>query len=161
MSSTNRVTLAQLDKMTAEDVRDIPQDQLVMLIEDLTDAQSKMKAREAKVKAEVSRRYTDKINVVRSKLAKPTGTVNFDDGEFAVKADAPKKVTWDQKKLGGIFKMIDTEWSDNVLDFIDVEYSVSEKKYTAWPSSIRDVFEPARTLATGTQTFKFERREAA
>lgn len=160
MSSSNRVTLTQLDKMTAEEVQAIPQDQLVMLTEDLADKAETQKARDAKLKAEIARRYATKAADLRASSKKMTGTVNIIDGDYQIKANLPKKVEWDQPKLREAIEVIKS-WKENPDDYVTTELSVPEKNYEAWPPVIRKVFEGARTLKTQTQTFKFEKREAA
>jgi hypothetical protein len=35
---------------------------------------------------------------------------------------------------------------EDPAEFIDVKYSVSERKYGAWPQALRSQFESARTL---------------
>lgn len=162
MSSSNRTTLAQMDKMTAEEVQAIPQDQLVMLIEDLAEKAKVQASRKARLDAEVSRRYLDKATIQRRAENKLTGTVNIIDGEWKVKADLPKKVDWDQAKLREAVKVLETEWEEDPTEYVTIEYSVPEKNYTAWPKKIKKLFEPARTLGTGKPTFKIEpAREAA
>ncbi len=42
---------------------------------------------------------------------------------------------------------------DDPVEYIDVAYKVSERKYTAWPENIRAAFAPARTVKTGKATF--------
>lgn len=159
MSNSNRITLAQLDKMTAEEVQAIPQDQLVMLIEDLADKAETHKARDAKLKAETSRRYGAKAADIRTEQNKLTGTVNIIDGDYQIKATLPKKVEWDQPKLREAIETI-KRWGENPDEYVTTELSVPEKSYEAWPSSIKKVFKDARTLKTQTQTFKFERKTA-
>ena len=154
MSNSNRVTLAQLDKMTAEEVQAIPQDQLVMLVEDLAEIMAKSKARNDRLNAETSRRYAAKAAELRKEAKKDTGTVNVIDGAFQIKADLPKKVEWDQAELAKSVEVL-RGWGEDPADYVTIEVKVSEKKYDAWPPKIRTVFEPARTVKVGTQTFKF------
>ncbi|MGN7871651.1 hypothetical protein [Paracoccus sp. 22332] len=37
---------------------------------------------------------------------------------------------------------------------MDITLSVPERKYTAWPTDIRQEFEPARTVRTGKPKFR-------
>ena len=160
MSNSNRLTLAQLGKMTAEEVQAIPQDQFVMLVEEAAEQLAKYKAYDGTLKAETARRYAEKAANARKAANKDTGTVSIIDGDFKVKADLPKKVKWDQAKMAAAVAEIST-WEDTIIsEYVDIEYSVPEKRYLAWPTPIRKIFEPARTVETGTQTFKFEREAA-
>ena len=84
-----------------------------------------------------------------------TGKVHFMDDGIRVTSELSKRPEWDQQKLAEIAKRI-AEAGDDPAEFIDVAYKVSERKYTAWPESLRAAFEPARTLKTGKPTFQLE-----
>lgn len=160
MSNTNRATLAQLDKMTAEEVQAIPQDQLVMLLEDLAAKAAAHKARDAKLYAEIDRRFSGRARQQRFAEDKDTGTVRFAEGDFTVIADLPKSVSWDQKKLISAVATLRDDWMEDPNEYIDTKLTVSETKFKAWPKKIRALVEPARTVGCGKATYKFEQREA-
>jgi hypothetical protein len=98
-------------------------------------------------------KYDQKTSDLRKQLGKETGTVNFDDDGVRVSSDLPKKPVWDQARLAEIAQRISAS-GDNPAEFLDISYKVAERKYTAWPESLRTVFEPARTLKTGKPTFR-------
>ena len=81
--------------------------------------------------------------------------VRFEDGEVTVIAELPKKVEWDQKRLASLAAMIRAEGEDPA-DYVATEFKVSERAYNAWPSRIRDAFQPARTTKVGKMTIKLE-----
>lgn len=84
----------------------------------------------------------------------PFGSVTVDLGDgYALKASTPKKVKWEQPKLAALYASIKVS-GENPDDYIDVEYNVQEKKFTAWPASIAEAFEPARTISTGKMTLE-------
>ena len=87
-----------------------------------------------------------------------TGTHNLDDGTVAVSVTIPKKVKWDQAKLAAAVDQVKS-WGENPADYVDTEIKVAERKYDAWPPSIRDVFAPARTLDTGKPVIKLSAME--
>ena len=107
----------------------------------------------------IARRYSDRAALTRHQRNKPTGIIRFDDGPFVVIADLPKKPEWDQLQLADIVGQIKAA-GDNPLEYVEVSYRVSESRYNAWPTSIRQAFEPARTLKVGKPTFKIERPAA-
>ena len=39
-------------------------------------------------------------------------------------------------------------------EYVDVILKVSERRFAAWPRHIRQVFEPARTVQAGAQSFR-------
>ena len=38
---------------------------------------------------------------------------------------------------------------DDPAEYVEISFKVSERKYVAWPEAIRQDFEPARTVRTG------------
>ena len=91
-----------------------------------------------------------------------TGTHHLDDNGVAVTITLPKRVKWDQAKLAVTVNTIEG-WGENPADYVERELKVAERKYEAWPPSIRDLFTPARTVETGKPVIKMApaEREAA
>ena len=55
-------------------------------------------------------------------------------------------------------------WSPSSLhdtQYVDIAIKVPERKYTAWPESIRTAFAPARTVKTGKPSFRLSLGEEA
>ena len=93
-------------------------------------------------------RYSARAAEARQAQGKDTGTVRFDDGDFTVVADLPKRVDWDQVLLAATVERIRAA-GDDPDQYVDVSYKVPERKYAAWPDGIRGAFEPARTVRVG------------
>lgn len=95
-----------------------------------------------------------------------TGTHHRIDGGYRVTINIPKRVEWDQAKLGMAIDQL-RGMGENIGEYVDTKLSVQERKYQAWPSALRDLFTPARTVKTGKPTFAFassadaQEREAA
>jgi len=89
-----------------------------------------------------------------------TGTHNLDAGTVKVAVTIPKKVKRDQAKLAVAVDKVKS-WGEDPANYVDTEIKVAERKYDAWPPSIRDVFTPARTLETGKPVIKLSAIEAA
>jgi len=85
---------------------------------------------------------------------KDYGVINLELEGLKIKADLPKKVEWDQAKLADILATI-SRAGDDPAQYIDVKYSVPEKKYSAWPANMQAVFQPARTVKPGKATYEF------
>ena len=83
---------------------------------------------------------------------KDTGTVRFEDNGVTIVADLPMKIDWDQEALTGVVELLTAEGEDP-RHYVEIAFKVSERKYAAWPPHIRKVFEPARTVRTGKETF--------
>ena len=115
----------------------------------------KSKALKGWIDGAVALKYEQRAQAIRLEQGKDTGKVHFMDDGIRVTSELSKRPEWDQQKLADIAKRI-AEAGDDPAEFIDVAYKVSERKYTAWPESLRAAFEPARTLKTGKPTFHLE-----
>ena len=156
---TNRTTLAQLREMDAKQASSLPTAHLAMLLEDVAAQKADTKTLDDRLNDAMALRFGPLAAEARAAAGKDTGRVSLDDGEFVVRADLPKSVTWDQSKLEAAVDVV-RSWGDPVSDYVGIKLTVAESKYTAWPATIRNVFEPARTVGTGKATFSIERRAA-
>lgn len=86
-------------------------------------------------------------------VRKDTGTVRIADGDVTVVADLPKRVEWDQDELAAMVARIDAAGADPAA-YVETSYRVSERKYAAWPESIREGFTAARTVRAGRPSFR-------
>jgi uncharacterized protein (UPF0128 family) len=75
------------------------------------------------------------------------------DGHLEITLELPKRVSWDQKKLAEIADRI-TAAGDRMQDYMDIDFSVSESRYTNWPPALREQFSAARTVKAGKATFR-------
>ena len=107
----------------------------------------------------LDQRYADCAHQLRLRAGKTTGTVRFEDDEFIVIADLPKRPEYDQGKLKTAVETLRT-WGENPDDYVTLEIKVAEAKYNAWPPGIRQLFEPARTVRIGKPSYKLERIQA-
>ncbi len=100
----------------------------------------------------LARRYAAGLN--------DTGTTHRHDGDFDIKVTVPKTVSWDQKRLSDAMATIRDEWQDDPAEYVETKLSVQERKFGAWPSAIRDLFAPARTVKAGKPKFEIALRGA-
>jgi len=123
-------------------------------------AESLRQAKDLKdwVDGAIALKYEAQAKALRARLGKDTGTVHFEDDGVRVTADLPKKPVWDQQQLAEIAGRIAAS-GDSPSEFLDITYKVAERKYSAWPENLRQVFSPARTLKTGKPTFKLTKAE--
>lgn len=159
---SNRTTLAQLADMPKEEAATLPLAHIAMLLEDVAEAKAATKRAEDRLNNELNRRFGAEAQQVRRATGKDTGTVTLLVDDIKVRADLPKKVEWDQRLLAAGVETI-RSWNENPAEYVGFEIKISEAKYNAWPSVIRKLFEPARTVSTGRPSFKLEslNREAA
>lgn len=91
-----------------------------------------------------------------------TGTHHRQDGAYDIRVTVPKRVEWNQTKLADAIETIKS-WGEDPAEYVDTAIKVQERKFDAWPSVIRDLFAPARTVKAGKPQFAVAaaKREAA
>jgi len=100
-------------------------------------------------------RYGQQARDARLAIGKDAGVVHLDDAGVRVTVNQPKRVEWDQAKLAAIAARI-TAQGEDPTEFISVSYTVSESKYNAWSTAMREPFQSARLLKTGKPSFHFD-----
>lgn len=144
---------ADIAEMSVGQLAALPAEQKAEISRNLDQAMGWLKRARAKFDAALENAYGERIKDERASIGKDFGTVHIHDGALHVTADTPKRVSWDQQQLAEIAKRI-AESGERVEDYIDIEYSVPESRFTALPPAWRDGFAPARTVKPGKQSFK-------
>jgi len=145
MEKTNEPT----NKVTKFDNLSLPE--LVAELATLNDQKNTITLREKSIKGEILLRYEAEKTKLLSAKPEPYGVVNVQDQGFKIAITTPKKVEWDQKELAKVVDEIRTAGEDPT-EYVDIEYSVPETKYKAWPQAIKEAFIKARTVRPGTPT---------
>lgn len=153
MTISNRISLDELRRMAVGDIAALPAEQLALLQDEADEALRRAKTACDWLAGAVALKYADRAHAARLAAGKDTGTVRFDDGAVTVIAELPKRVDWDQEKLGALVERIRAE-GDDPAEYVDVAIKVPERKFAAWPSHIRAAFEDARTVRTGKPSFR-------
>jgi hypothetical protein len=142
---------------STDDLLNLPLHEIALLSPDLLAAMQReigaaskqMRAVCARFNAALEVRYATRAAEERQVSGKDTGTVRFDDGDFTVVADLPKRVDWDQDRLAAMVARIRAA-GDDPAEYVEISFKVPERNYVAWPEAIRQGFEPARTVRPGT-----------
>ena len=145
----NTPTPDDLPSLSAAEIAALPVELLAILQREIAERLKRDKAAKTRFDAGLAVRYATRAAEERQVQAKDTGTVRFDDGDFTVVADLPKRVDWDQARLATMVARI-RDAGDDPTQYIDIAIKVPERKYSAWPDGIRASFEPARTVRPGT-----------
>lgn len=153
MTISNRISLDELRRMAVGDIAALPAEQLALLQDEAADNLRRAKTICDWLDGAVALKYGDRARAARETAGKDTGTVRLQDGAVTVVAELPKRVDWDQAVLANLVERIRTDGADPA-EYVDVSFSVPERKYTAWPNNIRQEFEPARTVRTGKPKFR-------
>jgi hypothetical protein len=156
---SNRPRLEDVRHMKVGDIAQLPAELLALLQEDATEALEAAKLVKDWLDGAIGLRYADRARALRQAENKDTGTIRFEDDNVAVVADLPKKVDWDQAQLAALVARIRAA-GDDPAEYVDISFKVPERKFSAWPETIREAFAPARTVRTGKQTFRLETKES-
>lgn len=158
--TSNRISLAQAQGMSATELATLPTDHLACLLEEAAAYKSGAVLMADKLTDACGIKFGARAAELRRNKGNDTGRVSFEDGECVVRADLPKKVTYDQAALTRAVQVIRDEWKEKPGDYVNLKIEVSETKYNAWPPTIRDLFTPARTVGTGKPSYVIERSAA-
>ena len=153
MTIPNRITLDNLPTMPVGEIAALPGDQLALLKQDADERLRAAKNLSDWLDGAIALKYGDQAQDARRVEGKDTGTVRLQDGAVTVVCDLPKRVDWDQAMLASLVERIRADGADPA-EYVDIAFSVPERKYTAWPKDIRQEFESARTVRTGKPKFR-------
>ena len=145
----NTPSIDQLINLPAGEIAQLPVELLAAMQREIDAAAKQMKAVTARLSTALEVRYAARAAEARRACGKDTGTVRIVDGDFTVVADLPKRVEWDQAKLAAMVERIRAAGEDPA-EYVEISFKVPERAYVAWPEAIRQGFEPARTVKTGT-----------
>lgn len=153
MTIPNRIPLEDLPALPVGEIVALPGDHLAILKQDADERLRAAKTLCDWLDGAIALKYGDQAQEARRAEGKDTGTVRLQDGQVTVVAELPKRIDWDQAMLAGLVERIRTDGADPA-EYVDIAFSVPERKYTAWPKDIRQEFEPARTVRTGKPKFR-------
>ena len=156
----NRPTLDSIRILPIGEVAALPAEHLALLQEDAAAAFDASKKTKDWIDGAISLRFADHVQALRREAGKDTGTVRFEQDGVTVVADLPKRVDWDQSLITAVVERIRAA-GDDPTQYVDIAIKVPERKYTAWPESIRTAFAPARTVRTGKPSFRLSLGEEA
>ncbi|WP_019560805.1 hypothetical protein [Caldimonas manganoxidans] len=151
----NDLTLypADIAAMSIGQLAALPPEQKAEISRHLDEALAWLKQARAKFDAALDAAYGEQARAERLAAGKDFGVVHLNDGPLRVTVDLPKRVAWDQARLSEMARRIAAA-GERVEDYLDVEYSVSESRFNAWPAALRAQFEAARTVKPGKPAFR-------
>jgi hypothetical protein len=155
----NAPRVVDLTSMPPQEIAALPVELLAVLQREIDETTKQIKTAKARLDGALIIRYSTRAEEFRQLSGNDTGTVRFDDGDFTVIADLPKRVSWDQKKLAEMVERIRAA-GDDPAEYVDISFKVPERKYAAWPEGIRKGFEPARTVRPGSLKVELVSQEA-
>ncbi len=134
------MTIAQLVMLSITD--------FVVAERNVDEAVTYLKQLRAKLDAAKLQRFGEQARAALRESGRDFGTAHVNDGALHVRYELPKKVTWNQAILKEMAERIAAS-GEKVEDYIDVKLSVSESRYSNWPTTLREQFAAARTVEEG------------
>jgi len=128
----NTPGLDELINLPVGEIALLPVGLLAAMQREIDAAAKQMKAVTTRFNTALEVRFATRAAEVRSASGKDTGTVRFDEGDFTVVADLPKRVDWDQAKLAAMVERIRAA-GDDPAEYVEISFKVPERNYVAWP----------------------------
>ena len=126
----NTPTPEDLPSLSAAEIAALPVELLAILQREIDERLKRDRAAKTRFDAGLAVRYATRATEERQAVGKDTGTVRFDDGDFTVVADLPKRVDWDQAQLAAMVERIRAAGNDPA-QYVDIAFKVPERKYAA------------------------------
>ena len=126
----------------------LPSTDFVAAERNVDEATAYLKQLRVKLDAAKLQRYGEQARSALRDSGRDFGTAHVSDGALHVKYELPKKVTCSQTILKEMAQRIAAS-GDKVEDYIDIKLSVSESRYTNWPTALQEQFAAARTVEEG------------
>lgn len=142
--------------LSARAMRDLPLASVMALRRFEAEARSELAALSAMLDAGLEMRYGECARAQLLADGRDTGTTHIVDGDIDVTVEIGKDIKWDQAALKLLARRI-AGGGEDPAQYIDVKYAVAERKYAAWPDTIRSAFTPARTVTPKSPKFSLRR----
>lgn len=105
-------------------------------------------------------KYNTQINEKRAKTNRPYGEISFTDNEYIVTEDRPLVLEWQKDRLKEYAKRIAAN-GGNPEDYMDIDYTISEKKYCSLSDEARKSLNAAGNIRPGCAVITLTKRETA
>lgn len=145
-------TVLQLETIRQDRLATLPVAEIGELIDLLDAIAARIKAAQGETCKALTTRYAEQARAQLLVDGRDTGTTHIIEGEIDVTIEIGKDVKWDQAALKQLARRI-AEGGEDPTEYIEVKYAVSERKYAAWPDSIRHAFTAARTVTPKSPKF--------
>ena len=139
---------ADLAAMSTPQLVALPITDFVNAERNIDEAIAFLKPLRAKLDAVKAQRFGEQARTALHDSGRDFGIAHVNDGALHVKYELPKKVSWSQPILKEMAERIVAS-GDKVEDYIDIKLSVSESRYTNWPTALQEQFAAARTVEEG------------
>jgi len=149
-------TVLQLENITQDRLAKVPTGGIADLIDILDDIGSRIKGARQEVQGALTARHAEQARSQLQAAGKDTGTTHIFDGEYDISVEIGKDVKYEPNGLAELVSRIETSGGDP-REFVEIAYSVPERKYQSWPKNLREPFERLRTVTPKVPKFTIHR----
>lgn len=142
-----------LPDLSVSQMTALPHERLQELDVLLNELQTQVKQARERLNAALDARYGEQGRAALLDSGRDFGVTHLADGGLRVTYELPKRVSWDQKRLADMAERI-VAAGERVQDYMDVELSVPESRFSNWPPALKEQFAPARTVKAGKPSFR-------
>lgn len=146
----NSLRAVDILEMTPEDLNELGIETFALMQSSLAQEADEIKKANLAIQGHLEARFDDQISAAYTAKGSTFGKVAIKQDNFTVEVSTLKNISWDQEKLKSISDVLASVWSEDPIEYIDAKLSVSEAAYNGWPSSIKSLFNDARTVKPGT-----------
>ncbi len=139
--------------LTVSQLAHLPANQLAEATNNLDQLSAWVKQTRAKLDAALDQRYGESCHSALRNSNRDFGVTHLHDEGVKVTFDLPKRVHWDQALLLEIANHL-AKSGKKVEDYMEIELTVAESRFKAWPPELQEQFAPARTVKAGKVSFK-------
>jgi hypothetical protein len=134
-------------------LKEVPLDVMQAILSTIDERSKVLASAKKTITSTVAERVNADITAAYIAKGVDTGIVHIDRDGLDVQVDRSKTVTWDQAILVQVHASM-VAAGDDPTEYMTTTHTVSEAAYGAWPSMIKRVFEPARTVKPGSPSIK-------
>ena len=149
---------ADIAEMSLSRLAALPPEQKAEIDRNLDEASAWLKKARSKFSAALDACYGEQARTQLLAEGRDTGTTHIRDGEIDVTVEIGKDVKYDIDGLSSLVAKIEATGGDP-REYVEVKYSVSERKFQAWPQALREPFERLRTVTPKAPKFTLRRIE--
>lgn len=151
-------TVLQLENITQDRLATVSTGGIADLIGILDIIGSHVKGAQQKAQGVLTVRYAAQARAQLRAEGKDTGTTHILDGECDISVEIGKDVKYEPNGLAELVSRIEASGGDP-LEFVEIKYSVPERKYQSWPKNLREPFERLRTVTPKAPRFTIQQVE--
>ena len=146
-------TLSDLGTMPMHELKAHPAKELMALItaaeKALHDAQYQVKW----LQSALALKYMHRADNLRKLEWQRTGSISFEDNGVLVEQEVPAVPSWDQDHLAFIAETMQ-RCGGNPADYMQITYSIDEKKFDQWPEEFKRQIAQARCVEKGAVVYR-------